>query len=246
MRSFNLFLLVFLALCQLVGKGHGLSDLDIVTDLSDLEIGELHKGQSKFLFFVQSWPPTFCSTHYGCMIPKEVTTWTVHGLWPDRSQGPHPAFCNRTMKYDPAKVEPFIDEMHTFWPNLLTKTSHHSFWKHEYEKHGTCATGFPGLETEEKFFKSALHLREAYDMGTVLKRIKVSPSYTKRYNVKRLYISISKLMKSKPTIWCAKTKGVQHIAQIGFCFDREMTLKAKCRKSFVNCNLKESAFYLPF
>eukprot|EP01135_Chromosphaera_perkinsii_P005434 Nk52_evm9s349 gene=Nk52_evmTU9s349 len=208
--------------------------------------GEVANG-SRFLLFAQSWPPTFCKTHTrGCKIPAEVKTWTVHGLWPDRSQGPHPAFCNKTLKYDHDKIAPFLGQMEKYYPNLLTRTSSDSFWKHEYEKHGTCATGFPGLETEENFFKTALKLREKYDMGLLLKSINIIPQKKVKIGVKSLFESLSRKLGVKPTIWCASSHGVQMLAQVGICFNRDMSLRKKCTRNFVNCSLRKPVLYIPF
>lgn len=35
--------------------------------------------------------------------------------------------------------------------------------KHEYEKHGTCASSVQGFETEHDFFQMTLQLKEKYD-----------------------------------------------------------------------------------
>ena len=39
------------------------------------------------------------------------------------------------------------------WTNVHANTKRFGFWKHEWEKHGTCAVDNPQLDTELKYFR---------------------------------------------------------------------------------------------
>lgn len=87
-----------------------------------------------------------------CSFPKFKGIWTIHGVWPTKLGTIGPALCNKTWHFDPAKLEPLLDDLDTFWLNIETNTPKDSFWKHEWEKHGTCAAELPELDSEDKYF----------------------------------------------------------------------------------------------
>ena len=55
----------------------------------------------------------------------------------DGSQGPF--FCNSTWVFDPNGVKAIREELLQEWPNIHGSDTEDSLWKHEWEKHGTCA-----------------------------------------------------------------------------------------------------------
>lgn len=89
----------------------------------------------------------------------EETRYTIHGLWPEYTIHKWPQFCNKTEyhNFNETKIKTWhrIDEMHKHWPSCIHQPhkDDYSFWKHEWEKHGTC-TNMTVLE----FFSKTLDL----------------------------------------------------------------------------------------
>lgn len=46
--------------------------------------------------------------------------------------------------------------MNRQWPPIEKSGSGIQFWRHEWEKHGTCAEQLPELGSEHKYFKQGL------------------------------------------------------------------------------------------
>lgn len=68
---------------------------------------------------------------------NDTTEYTIHGLWNETSD-----FCgNDTFEYD--KIKSLVSELDRYWYSCYTKNyNNEDFWKHEYEKHGTCFKQF--------------------------------------------------------------------------------------------------------
>ncbi|ETV71634.1 hypothetical protein H257_13092 [Aphanomyces astaci] len=112
-----------------------------------------------FYVFAHSWQPSFCAgTDFpGCWVPELYweSHFTIHGLWPELEDGPHPGFCTKE-PLDINIVRSAIgeDTLEKYWPNVkvAANTTHYdSFWGHEWSRHGTCS----GLDQVE-FFQSAI------------------------------------------------------------------------------------------
>ncbi|CAJ0578598.1 unnamed protein product, partial [Mesorhabditis spiculigera] len=114
-----------------------------------------------------------------CEVPDGTPSWTVHGLWPNYANGSYPQFCTR-QKFDIDLVSPIFEELKKDWPNLYPNRQVSSLWKHEYEKHGTCASSDPILESELKYFQSTLKLHERFDVAGALSGEGVKPAETKQ------------------------------------------------------------------
>lgn len=81
---------------------------------------------------------------------------TIHGLWPQYNETDgYPSYCDIT-EFDPAQL-PSQTTMLERWPNVQAtnpnSTDYTDFWKHEWDKHGTCS----GL-TQYDYFDVALNM----------------------------------------------------------------------------------------
>ncbi|ETW01515.1 hypothetical protein H310_06179 [Aphanomyces invadans] len=112
-----------------------------------------------FYVFAHSWQPSFCAgeDYPGCSVPDSywASHFTIHGLWPELANGPHPGFCTKE-PLDINSVRTAIGEgvLEQYWPNVkvAANTTHYdSFWAHEWSRHGTCR----GLD-QVAFFQSAI------------------------------------------------------------------------------------------
>lgn len=84
--------------------------------------------------------------------PNKKSEWSIHGLWPQYSENEYPSFCKK-VEFDIEKLKPIIPELKQFW--YSTKDTNEDFWKHEWQKHGSCI--FTEMD-ELTYFKTTLSL----------------------------------------------------------------------------------------
>ena len=128
-----------------------------------------------FYLMAMSWQPQYCyanrySKYTSCESPDDYwkSHWTIHGLWPQFSDGSYPSSCSNE-KASTTLLESLTTELEQYWPDVALygsandgdDESYHQpsyyFWRHEWSKHGTCT----GL-TPTEYFQTAL----AYQLPT--------------------------------------------------------------------------------
>jgi len=93
-----------------------------------------------------SWSPEFCQTHPTAVECARHSTFVLHGLWPQNSDGTYPQNCsNAAGPADPSQYADIYPD-----PGLL---------RHEWQTHGTCS----GL-SPDAFFTAA---RTAFQSFTI-------------------------------------------------------------------------------
>ena len=93
-----------------------------------------------------SWSPEYCYSHRDAAECASRSTFVLHGLWPERSDGSYPENCSDAFgPSDPAQYRDIYPE-----PELLA---------HEWQAHGTCS----GL-SPDAFFQTA---RKAFHSITI-------------------------------------------------------------------------------
>ena len=99
---------------------------------------------------------------------------TIHGLWPNfkNSSSSYDGYCTN----EPFDIEVIkkigIDKMNTYWPS--TDGPNEEFWKHEWEKHGTCS----GL-SQIDYFNTILNLHSSLPTPEFIKKNKGNEVKTK-------------------------------------------------------------------
>lgn len=89
---------------------------------------------------------------------------SIHGLWPDYIQGGYPQFCTN-QRFNFKEIQSILPDLNKHWNSCKGKSV--SFWKHEYEKHGTC---FEPPTTEFDYFNNALEaFNRLKEDGTITK-----------------------------------------------------------------------------
>ncbi|ELT99500.1 hypothetical protein CAPTEDRAFT_154023 [Capitella teleta] len=179
------------------------------------------------MVFTQQWPQSICQdlrrTHeHDCAIPENVTSWTVHGLWPNRNGTEGPNFCNSSVKFDFSTLKPILPELLMTWPNLYTDTEIASFWEHEWTKHGTCAMSLDALATEFKYFSMGLNLHKRYDYMQTLKQFGITPRDNYLYQFTDILNAFNKGFGGRTNLQCTydpETK-TQYIAQVEICVSK--------------------------
>lgn len=179
-----------------------------------------------YLVFRQIWPQSSCMFpgKNTCTIGNGVNTWVVHGLWPSVKGEMGPSFCDRSYPFDMNKINWLASSLEEYWPNLYTNTEADSFWKHEWEKHGTCALTLPQITDESDYFNVSLSLRTIFDFGKMLKANKIIPDDEKSYDLSSIKSAIQKVLKVEPTVECYESDGVQYLAQMQICLSKQFEL----------------------
>jgi len=201
-----------------------------------------------FFMLVTEWPQSSCeytnssSHHHSCVIPSTVKGWVLHGLWPSTSQGGQQPFYCKPWKFDESKIEDLLTDLERFWPNLFADTTLTSFWKHEYEKHGTCASSVAGFESEHEFFQQAMQLRNKYDMMAVLTNSNIVPSVDP-YQFSDISDAVDNEFKAKVCLECSYTKSIgQMLSGAYVCLNKQLEL-IDCNKCEHPCQDKDTYYH---
>ena len=99
-------------------------------------------GDFDYYVLSLSWAPTFCEgpehRHARECDPARNTGFVIHGLWPQRENGPSPEYCGHAQQLD----GPVINDALELMPDA-------GLVRHEWRAHGTCS----GLSPMEYFAK---------------------------------------------------------------------------------------------
>ncbi|KAL7639355.1 UNVERIFIED_CONTAM: hypothetical protein RMT77_009856 [Armadillidium vulgare] len=184
------------------------------------------------LIFSQQWPITSCIDHLiknpdgFCNLFLNMTSWTVHGLWPTDAGKIGPNFCNYSWHFNENEIKSIEPSLLKFWPNIFGERSMTSLWKHEWEKHGTCAAEIKTLDSEFNYFSKGLELVVIYDYVSVLAISKIFPSDDNPYLFEDIYSALKNFLKKVPIVDCTYNPHLQRheLSQIKVCFDRSLRL----------------------
>ncbi|KAG5332426.1 RNOY Ribonuclease, partial [Acromyrmex heyeri] len=205
------------------------------------------------LMFTQRWPLTVCfewenksrlnSTHR-CMLPKS-NEWTIHGIWPTKYNIIGPQFCNRSLSFDSKALAPIEGALKENWIDIQKGSKPYSFWKHEWDKHGTCAISVRDLNNELKYFQTGLKLLNKYNMIDVLAKSNILPG--NKYMVQNYLTGIQKILNKRGQVMCVvdqKTKN-SYVYEIRICFNKALQL-VDCDGIYqfpTNCNRSQQIIY---
>ena len=176
------------------------------------------------ILFVQLWPGSWI---YEDKIRYNFTNdyFTIHGIWPEYYNGSWPQYCNRTEKFDVEKLEPIKKYLEKYWTNFKNPES---FWKHEFEKHYTCAETDELLDSEIKYFTTGLYLKSELDIYEILKNSSITPSNNRTYSASKIKDTIESTIGREIVITCNKHNILD---EIRVCLDRNLEL--------IHCPIKE-------
>lgn len=129
------------------------------SDNIKLEQKECKKSKSRLITrqpkFLQDITVEQAVDFYYLSLIKEEDGWSIHGLWPQTDINKYPQFCKK-VDFNIRKLNPIIDDLKEYW--YSNRGLDESFWKHEYEKHGSC--NFNKLN-ELEYFEKTLDLFRA-------------------------------------------------------------------------------------
>jgi len=205
--------------------------------------------------FTQWWPQTQChvsddgtfaeSKENRSCVPQGITKWTIHGLWPTLGEEHKPVFCNSSWPFDESDVKDLKPKLEHQWPSFEPDHGDSGFWQHEWEKHGTCCTDLPYLNSEHKYFSVTLSLNDKYDIFSVLEQNGIVPSDAKTYQVKDIENALFESYQVHPTVYCIPVKGSkQMLSYVELCLDKQLC-PINCLNSTADCNYDEPVQYPP-
>ncbi|XP_062911202.1 ribonuclease T2 isoform X2 [Mobula hypostoma] len=124
-----------------------------------------------------------------------------------------------------------LSDLKQWWPDLIHPNST-QLWKHEWQKHGTCAATLESLNSQNKYFSKALELFKTLDLNSVLEKSNILPS-SKYYTMEVIEDALVRMYGVTPKIQCmfpSQGVSVQTLGQIEFCFTKEFQL-LNCTKA---------------
>lgn len=198
--------------------------------------------------FTQWWPQTQCylgEVKNKTCVPSGISEWTIHGLWPNLGEEHKPVFCNSSWPFNEEDIEDLKPKLELQWPSYQTPDDYAGFWKHEWEKHGTCSTNLSYLNSEYKYFDVTLSLNVKYDILSVLQQKGIEPSSEKNYEVKDIEDALFDSYKVHPTVYCLPVKhSEQMLSYVELCFNKTL-MPINCLNSTANCDYGRPVQYPP-
>ncbi|CAH1236139.1 unnamed protein product [Diabrotica balteata] len=203
-----------------------------------------------YILFSQRWAITSCTeweeakSGNTCTFPPDRTQWIVHGMWPTKNGTEGPLYCPSAIHFDPDLLDPMLDALKAQWTNVEANTKLYSFWKHEWDKHGTCSVDLPALNSIPNFFKKGLELNKQFNIADMLLQSQITPGTT-GYTVDEIVNAIKAVTKHQPTVQCvveSHTK-LSMISEIRICLDKSFEV-IDCVSAITNCSKKKPIMYL--
>lgn len=202
------------------------------------------------IVFAQQWPESVCieghlTHHYACSIARNISTWTVHGMWPTLNGTLGPNYCDDSKKFQPGPVLPLLSQLTEYWPNLHTDQSFYSFWTHEWDKHGTCAQSLPSMSGEYNYFKMGILLNKRYNILEMLNKAQINPN-ADGYTFSEFSAAFKSVLGAEPSYSCfyEKKYGAQYLMQIDICLDKTFAV-VDCKRSSGGCIDSKPMLYPP-
>ncbi|ESN98425.1 hypothetical protein HELRODRAFT_185826, partial [Helobdella robusta] len=187
--------------------------------------------------FSMHWPQSICVERnetgiFNCSIPRETTSWIIHGLWPTNNTSEKPVCC-KGAAFNRSLLDPIKDQLDVHWPNLFIGQTAGEFWKHEWKKHGTCAASMESLNTQLKYFNVTLSILEKFNIASGLAQFNIVPSDNTFYTVSDFQRAFNSLYNVSPKMLCfpssrkskndPKRSAYQYISEIEFCMDKQFS-----------------------
>lgn len=192
------------------------------------------------LIFSQNWPLSVCHKWHdringSCTYPNDKTLWTIHGIWPTKIGTKGPLFCNKSRPFNIEEIYGLLPELNSRWTPVENHQNNNSFWRHEWEKHGTCAAVLPSLSNEFKFFEQGLTWSKEFNVKNIFEKRGILPR-AQPYNSHDLWNTIKDITGRNPRISCYTSHGISYLYEVQICFDKRFSL-IHCDGSSVNADL---------
>jgi ribonuclease T2 len=104
------------------------------------------------------------------------------------------------MHFNKTQLDPIKEQLQQYWANIHNG-SMYSLWKHEWTKHGTCATALPALDSEDKYFGQGLKWIKQYNMKNILSQSGIEPD-VQGYFPLDVWNGVQKSLGKNPIVRC--------------------------------------------
>jgi len=205
MKSIVVLLAVFLLAVS--GKLHTKAHLRnaIIEGVQKQNVTVEKRSSNSFDFFVLDlqWVPTLTSS------------FTIHGLWPENSDGSYPEDCSGASEFSTSAISDLETELNSVWPSDSETNS--KFWESEWNEHGTCS----GIAIHQ-YFQDAITLQQTFNVKSALNSAGITPghSYTATAvkNAVKNYIDID----ATPVLHCSTSSDT--LEEIGLCISTTLDI----------------------
>lgn len=202
------------------------------------------KPSFDYLTLSMQWPLGFCAIKKEikktCVVPDYVPGWTIHGLWPSSNAGKKDPFnCKGAPQFHYTKIEKLKDALRKYWPDLLNSKQEVSFWEHEYDKHGTCASTMDGFGRVEDYFRQTLNLLHKYSPLDALNKAGIEPREDP-YHASEIQAAIERAYGHSV---CPQCKD-HVISELHVCLDKSLNI-IECPKCTVYFKCDGKVYYQP-
>ncbi|XP_071963058.1 ribonuclease Oy-like [Antedon mediterranea] len=206
-----------------------------------------------YLTFSQHWPPSFCISvsdqNNKCVIPSDVKTWTIHGLWPSLENGTNPEYCYSPQMFNDSTITPLVKQLNQTWPNLILENPFTVFWQHEWCKHGTCGENTSAINGELNYFQKGIDLHNNLSLTNVLESGHILPG--RNYSLSNINSVLFKAFNVTTKVLCFYNKEQVVLQQVEICYNKNFTLRncpgstQKRLTNLGNCSSKKDIYYPP-
>lgn len=216
-----------------------------------------YSGPINFYYFVQRWPASYCDwsrTRGACCHPKTGNLrdrFFIHGLWPqywptgngdkfpqDCCSSPEfsSSYTSCDRKFDSSQISN-LKEVEQYWPSIkyggapkCSTLTQHQFWKHEWEKHGTCSVHL----NVGSYFQKTLSLRKHIHLLMALKAAGIRPNGNE-YSLRAIEYAIHGHTGGRPRVQCNRnSEGKRQLYEVYVCVGRDASTVIDCPK-YGNC-----------
>lgn len=111
-------------------------------------------------------------------------------------------FCDKSLPFNEEALAPIATDLQNYWINIDMPTPPYSFWRHEWEKHGTCAAALPALHREVDYFSQGLSWLKKFNMYPALQSQGIQEGNA--YMVKNIREAVRVQFGKLPTVHCYK------------------------------------------
>jgi len=146
----------------------------------------------------------------------EGDRFTIHGLWPDDINGSYPAFCPPT-DFNISLLDDLIPQLNVYWPS--EDGSNTAFWRHEYEKHGSCAVNDGVFDDQREYFVAALDLAARY--SDAFNSTWPVPSNEKPYSSSAITDALTYRWNVSANVACV---GAKMLSEVRLCFSKMLEI----------------------
>ncbi|XP_044005959.1 ribonuclease Oy-like [Aphidius gifuensis] len=206
------------------------------------------------LVFNQIWPKAGCLSmkkkllNNECILPPH-NEWTIHGLWPSSVNNAGPFFCSASSTFNITALSSIENELKSKWIGLNNKSKkYYSFWKYEWDKHGSCGTSHKKLNSLLKYFKKALDLSHEYNIKNILSRVNILPGGS--YQAEEIIDGINQVTGKHPRVTCFwdEINNKSYLKEISICLHKESMELIHCdtigKNSLTNCKTGDDVIYI--